>query len=238
VAIDLVSAVDGADVVILAVPALAVGGILEQIGRHLPSGCIVTDAVSTKVKVMEWAEQHLPPGVEFIGGHPMAGKEVSGIEAAEASLFEGRTYCLVPGQNASPEAVEAVVGLVKQMGAEPLIITASEHDSFVAGISHLPTLLSVALVSTTTKSPSWVKMSKLAATGYRDLTRLASQNPQMNRDICLTNQENILKWIDGFIEELSQFRRLIANGGEDLERVFDQAKQARQRWLEGHDKED
>ena len=83
-----------------------------------------------------------------------------------------------------------------------------------------------------------MKMSRLAATGYRDLTRLASQHPQMNRDICLTNQQNILKWIDDFVEELSQFRRLIANGSEDLEGLFDQAKQARQRWLEGHDKED
>ena len=76
---DLISAVDKSDVVILAVPALAVEGILEQIGSHLPSGCIVTDTVSTKARVMEWAEEHLPPGVEFIGGHPMAGKESSGI---------------------------------------------------------------------------------------------------------------------------------------------------------------
>jgi prephenate dehydrogenase len=139
---DLTSAVAKSDVVILAVPALAMEGILKEIGNHLPSGCIVTDTVSTKVKVMEWAEEHLPPGVTFIGGHPMAGKELSGIEAAEASLFEGCTYCLVPGRDASFEAAQAVVDLVKQIGADPLFIAASEHDNFVAGISHLPLLSS------------------------------------------------------------------------------------------------
>jgi prephenate dehydrogenase len=81
-------------------------------------------------------------------------------------------------------------------------------------------------------------MSKLAATGYRDLTRLASQHPQMNQDICLTNQQNIVSWIDGFIGELSQIRQLVAQGSEELEEVFAKAKQTRQRWLEEHDKKD
>ena len=126
---------------------------------------------------------------------------------------------------------------MKQIGAAPLFITASEHDDFVAGISHLPLLLSTALTSITTKSPFWGEMSKLAATGYRDMTRLASQNPRMCRDICLTNQQNILKWIDQFAEELSRFRQLIADGS-DLEEVFAQARRERQRWLEEYDKKD
>jgi prephenate dehydrogenase len=233
---DLISAVGKSDMVVIAVPALAMEEILAQIGHHLPVGCIVTDTVSTKVKVMEWAEKYLPPRIEFIGGHPMAGKELSGIEAAEASLFEGRTYCLVPAPNVSPEAVQTVVGLVKQIGAIPFLITAAEHDRFVAGISHLPTLLSVALVSTTTRSPFWGTMSELAATGYRDVTRLASQDPRMNQDIFLTNKQNILSWIDGFAEELNQLRQLVAQGGEGLGDLLVQVKQARQKWLEEHEK--
>jgi prephenate dehydrogenase len=187
---------------------------------------------------MEWADKHLPQGVDFIGGHPMAGKEVSGIEAAEASILKGCTYCLVPGNNVSYSSVLKVDNLVKQIGAKSLVLTAQEHDKYVAGISHLPLLLSVALVSTTTKSSSWVKMSELAATGFRDLTRLASQDPTMDHDICLTNQKNIISWIDDFISELEQIRNIITTGGTELEELFIRTRQARQRWLEEYDKKD
>ncbi len=233
---DLVSTVSQADLIILATPAIAIKDILEQVGGHLAPGCIVTDTASTKVKVMQWAEEYLPPAINFIGGHPMAGKELSGIEVAEAGLFEGCTYCLIPGRGASAEAVQFLVDLLKKIGANPLFITASEHDNFVAAISHLPLLLSVALVTATTQSPFWGKMSALAATGYRDLTRLASQHPRMNRDICLTNQQNILHWMDEFIRELNQLHQLVAGDSQELEEAFIQAKEARQRWLEKYDK--
>jgi len=234
----LASTVDKADLVVLATPVMAIKEILVQIGPHLAHGCTVTDTASTKVKVMEWAEEYLPPTVNFIGGHPMAGKELAGIEAAEASLFQGCTYCLTPGQNVSPASIQLVVGLVSEIGANPLFTTASEHDNFVAGVSHLPFVLSSALVMTTTQSPFWARMSRFAATGYRDLTRLASQHPRMNYDICLTNRGNVLNWIDEFIKELSRFRRLIAEDSGELESAFLQARQARQKWLEEHDKRD
>ena len=234
----LTSTVGKADIVILATPTMAIKEILEQIGPHLISGCIVTDTASTKAKVMEWAGQYLPPGVNFVGGHPMAGKESAGIDVAEATLFQGRTYCLIPGRNASPASIQLMVELVGQMGANPLFITAPEHDNFVAGISHLPLILSSTLVMATTKSPVWEKMSGLAATGYRDVTRLASQHPRMNRDICLTNRENILLWIDEFSRELSRFRRLVADSSEDMEKAFMEARQARESWLDDYDKRD
>lgn len=229
---NLVSAVDKANLVILATPPIAMKKILEQIGPHLPSDCTVTDTASTKVKVLEWAEEYLPATVNFIGGHPMAGKELSGIESAEATLFEDRPYCLVPGKNASHMSAQTVAELVSRIGSAPLFITATEHDNFVAGISHLPLILSSSLVMSTTQSPFWSKMSRLAAGGYRDLTRLASQHPRMNRDICLTNQQNILNWIDEFVKELSRFRGLVSEGGEELEKAFIQAQQARQKWIE------
>jgi len=234
----LASTVGKADIVILAAPTMAIKEILEQIGPHLISGCIVTDTASTKAKVMEWAGQYLPSRVDFVGGHPMAGKESAGIDVAEANLFQGRTYCLIPGRNSSPASIQLMVELVEKMGANPLFITALEHDNFVAGISHLPFILSSTLVMATTKSPVWEKMSGLAATGYRDVTRLASQHPRMNRDICLTNQENILLWIDEFSRELSRFRQLVADSSEDLEKAFMEARQARESWLEDYDKRD
>ncbi len=233
---ELHSAVKGADMVIIATPAMAMKGILAEIGGSLREGSIVTDTASTKAKVMGWMEESLPPSVSFIGGHPMAGKEATGIEAADGDLFQGCTYCLIAGRGATKEARDRVAGLVRQIGANPLFIEASEHDSLVAGISHLPILISVALVAATTKSPSWPTMARLAASGFRDLTRLASGDPRMSRDICLTNREPILHWIDDYIEELKALRRLVSEGGEcgeseKLEEAFMRAREEREGWL-------
>jgi prephenate dehydrogenase len=232
----LASAVDKAALVILAIPTMSVKEILSQIGSHLPAGSVVTDVASTKVQVMKWAEESLPPGVSFVGGHPMAGKELSGIEVADADLFRGCTYCIVPGRGASDDAVQTIVDLVHKVGARHVFVNAAEHDQFVAGISHLPLILASALVMATTKSPQWSKMSEVAATGYQGATRLASQHPRMNRDICLTNGENIVSWIDDFAKELQRFRGLIAEGDLGLEQAFDRARQARNAWIEEHDK--
>jgi len=232
----LASAVGHAALVVLATPTMSVKEILAQIGSHLPAGCVVTDMASTKVQVMKWAEESLPQSVSFVGGHPMAGKELSGIEVADAELFRGCTYCIVPGHGASDDAVQAIVDLVNRIGARPVFVNAAEHDQFVAGISHLPLVLASALVMATTRNPHWSKMSELASTGYQGATRLASQHPRMNRDICLTNGENIVAWIDEFTRELQRFRTLIAEGDLSLEQAFDRARQARNAWIEEHGK--
>ena len=232
----LASAVDKAALVILATPTMSVKEILSQIGSHLPAGCVVTDVASTKVQVMKWAEESLPPSASFVGGHPMAGKELSGIDVADADLFKGCTYCIVPGRGASDDAVQTIVDLVHKVGARHVFINASDHDQFVAGISHVPLILASALVMATTGNPHWSKMSEVAATGYQGATRLASQHPRMNRDICLTNGENIVSWIDDFAKELQRFRGLIAEGDLGLEQAFDRARQARNAWIEEHDK--
>jgi len=235
----LISAVKDAELVLIATPAMAMKEILAEIGGSLREGSIVTDTASTKAEVMDWAEVTLPPSVSFIGGHPLAGKETSGIEAADGDLFQGCTYCLTAGRGAAQEARDTVAGLVRQIGANPLFIDASEHDSLVAGISHLPLLISVALIAATTKSPSWPQMAGLAASGFRDLTRLASGDPRMSRDICLTNREPILRWIDDYIEELRALRRLVSEGGvkggggesEKLGEAFMRAREIREGWL-------
>jgi prephenate dehydrogenase len=227
----LEDAVRRAELVIIATPVLTMKEILFKIASHLASGCIVTDTGSTKVPVMKWAKELLPPTVSFIGGHPMAGRETYGIQAAKADLFRGCAYCLTPSEKASPEALDTLTGMVRKLGATPFPVDPQEHDNLVAGISHLPLLLSAALVSLTTKNPSWSKMSKLASSGYHDFTRLASGNPEVNSHICLSNQQAIIDWIDKFSQELERYRQLVTTGDKGLEQALAQANRARQKWL-------
>jgi prephenate dehydrogenase len=157
--------VNGANIVIIATPILTIKAIFSQIAPDLSDDSIVTDTASTKLQIMRWAEELLPPEINFVGGHPMAGKETSGVSAATADLFHNCTYCLIPSPRTKPSAVQTLKGMVKELGATSLTISALEHDRLVAGISHLPLLLSVALISATTKNPSWQQMSCLAASG-------------------------------------------------------------------------
>lgn len=250
----LARAVSRADVVIIATPVLAIRDILRDIADHLPPNSIVTDTGSTKVQIMKWAREYLPATVTFIGGHPMTGKETTGVEEAEPGLFQGCVYCLTPAQSIIPEsqsretrvggglmtldsrdsteASRAMERLVKSVGARPLLISAEEHDRLVAGISHLPILLSAALVSVLARSPLWPQMAKLAATGYRDSTRLASGSPELNYGICSTNQGAIIALIDRYVEELNEYRHLVLEGNRELEKSFLKAREMRQRWLE------
>ena len=227
----LKDAVKQADFVIIATPVLTVKEIFSMIAPHLPPSCVVTDTASTKVQVMKWAEEILPPTIDFIGGHPMAGRETYGIQAAEAELFRRCTYCLIPSKKASPKSIDTVTGMVKKLGAIPFFINAQKHDNLVAGISHLPMLLSAALVSLTTKNSSWSNMSKLAASGYHDLTRLASGSPEVNAHICLSNKEAIVNWIDKYTQELERYRQLVTKGDKHLEQALTEANKARQEWL-------
>ncbi|MEE8471197.1 MAG: prephenate dehydrogenase, partial [Dehalococcoidia bacterium] len=204
-----------------------------RISEHLLPECVVTDIGSTKAEVMRWAGKYLPSSVSFVGGHPMAGKETSGIDEADADLFRGCAYCLTPAPGATQQAMKTLTGLVESIGASPLIIDAELHDNLAAGVSHLPTLLSAAFVSATATSSNWPDMAKLAAGGYRDLSRLASGDPGMNRDICLTNREEIVRWIDRYVEELKRYRRLVAEDSDGLMNALALARQVRERWLSG-----
>jgi prephenate dehydrogenase len=230
--LDCRQAVKGADIIIVATPVLAVQDIFGLIAPQLSDGAIVTDTASTKVKVMQWAKEILPAKTNFIGGHPMAGKEVSSIKAATADLFMGCTYCLTPLSKVKQASLRIVQDMVKAVGANPLIIEAEEHDRLVAGISHLPLLMSVALVLATIKSESWPEMSRLASSGYRDLTRLASSNPEVSAHICLSNQTAISSWVNVYIEELRNLQKLINDDNDEIERILSIANEARQKWLD------
>jgi prephenate dehydrogenase len=224
--------VKNADLIIIATPVLAIKDVFSRLAADLYPDSVVTDTASTKLEIMRWAEELLPPTISFVGGHPMAGRETPGIKAAEVDLFHSCTYCLTPAPRAKPAAVRTVTDMVKELGATHLIIDAEEHDNLVAGISHLPLLLSAALVSVTTQNPYWEPMSRLAASGYRDLTRLASGSPEVNAHICLSNQAAIISWIDEFSKELQRLRKLVADGDNEIEEALDLANKARKKWLE------
>ena len=234
---NLYSSIRDAKMVVLATPVMAMEEIMQAIGNQLPEGCVVTDVGSSKRVVLEWAERYLPERVEFVGGHPMAGRETPGPENADASLFQGRVYCVIPSPRASQRAVAEVTSLVDAVGARPYFISVDEHDSFVAAASHLPFLLSVALMGCTSKSGNWSDIGQLAASGFDGMTRLASGDPVMHRDICLSNPEPIVAWIDAFIRELYEIRQILeVEGTPDsaaVGDVFQKCFEARQLWLAG-----
>ncbi len=229
--LNLHSAVKDADLIILATPALAAKETLEYIGGDLTPGTIVTDTCSTKVEILKWAQELLPKEVSFVGGHPMAGREFAGIDAAEANLFVEATYCILPATNASKDAVNTITNMVSLLGARHYFIDPAEHDSYVAAVSHLPIALSTTLVNIAAKSNAWREMGQIAATGFRDVTRLASGDPTMSRDIYLTNTQAITYWIDAFVQELTAFREKVAKGDPDIENLFTQAMEYRDLWL-------
>jgi prephenate dehydrogenase len=222
-------AVQQADMVVLATPILAMPELLVRIAPALRPGALVTDTASTKVQILTWAKELLPANVAFVGGHPMAGSEHSGIDASEVGLFEGCTYCLIPDVKASSDGVTQLSEIVLQLRAHPLVLDAASHDRMVAGISHLPFVLSSALVQSLGQEEDWKKMSILAAGGFRDMSRLAAGSPTMYRDICITNKEAILNWLDTLALQLDSIRSLIARNDNALESYFAQAKRIREK---------
>ncbi len=230
---NLVNAVKNADIIIIATPVLAAREIFVDIAPHLKSGAVVTDVSSTKAQILAWADELLPRTVSFVGGHPMAGKAQS-IEAAEADLFKGATWCVCPSVNAGEDAIRNVLGIIAAVGAEPFFVDPNEHDAFVAGVSHLPFVISAALMKATSSDSSWRDMKTLSATGFRDVTRLASGSPAMHRDIVVTNKEALGRWLDTYIATLQDIRDTIGSDAEDapekLLAFFDGARDARAEW--------
>ena len=229
--INLVKAVQKADIVIIATPVLTIRDIFVEIAPVVKSGCIITDTASTKLQVLNWAEELLPDRVHFIGGHPMAGKEMSGIQSADDTLFKKAIYCLVRSIKSTAQSISIIEDMVANIGAKFIFMNAKEHDNIVAGISHLPLLVSSALTSVTTKSSYWDKLSVLASSGYYDTTRLASGKPELHGDIVTTNRESIIRWLDSYIEELQGLRSVINTHDDNIYKYFVSANVARGKWL-------
>jgi prephenate dehydrogenase len=235
---NLVSACEGADLIVIAIPVGGVKDTLAAIGPYLKPGCLITDTASIKSPVIEWAEEILPDGVNFVGGDPIVGDAGTsgGIDAARADLFSGATYCLTPAAGAAPDAVRLASDFVYLLGAKPYFLDPLEHDGLMAGVDHLPFVLSAALLVATTESPPWREMRKLAGGAFENATRFVSADPSTYRDACLVNRENIVRWIDACSEKLSELKEtILAGDAEELEQVFDKAMIARQRWLKARE---
>lgn len=229
----ITKAVQSADLVVLAVPPVAAREVMINIGPDLREGTVVCDVASTKAEMMTWAAELLPDTVHFVGTHPMAGGARS-IEAADPDLFRGATWCVVPAVDADEAAVQTVLGMVSALGAEPMFVDAHEHDGFVGGISHLPFMLSTALMRAVSTDPAWRDMEQLSATGFQDMSRLSGASAEMHRDICVTNRESVVRWVDEAIDELLHMKSLVAAGtdeaDETLLRVFEEARDAHAKW--------
>jgi len=230
----LADAVRGAELIILATPVGAMRSLLQDIATTATPGAVVTDVASTKAQIISWAEEFLPTSVAFVGGHPMTGKELSGVESADAALFQGRIYCLTPTAHTRPVAINKVSILIEALGARVRFLEPAEHDGQVAGISHLPFVASVALMKTVAEGPAWGDAAMLAAGGFRDMSRLAAGNPEMYRDICLTNSEALTRWLNEYITTLSELRDRIAVHDRSLAETFARAQQLRLQWQSSH----
>ena len=228
----LEDAVTGATMIIVATPIITIRSVFERIGPRLQRNAVVTDTASTKGDVMRWARDILPAGVHFVGGHPMAGKEHSGPEAATPDLFDRRPYAIVPAADVTPGAISSVVAVAKAVGAEPFFLDAEEHDSYAAAISHTPLIASIALFNLARSSVAWPELANMAGPGFRDVTRLASGEAGMAHDICVTNRENILHWIERYVAELRRLAELVErNDAEALYRLLAETQMERDNFM-------
>lgn len=211
--------VEMADVVVLAVPILALREVFAAL-RDRVDGKVVTDMASTKASVMGWASSS---GIDLVGGHPMCGKEQSSIDAADASIFKGAPWVLT---SADP----VVTDLVEAVGSHPLVMDAETHDRLVAGVSHAAFLLSVGYVLSLSGRSDWGEASRLAASGFRDMSRLAAGDPSLYAGIARTNRAQLMEQLDAISATLGKLRRHLEADDPRLIELFEDARAVRERW--------
>jgi prephenate dehydrogenase len=212
---DWAEGISRADVVVLATPVRVILRQIPEIGPLLPEGCLLIDLGSTKADIVA-AMADLPPHVQPLGGHPMCGKEKSGIEVAEPTLYQGRTFILSPLPRTSKAALALGKALARAAGANPLVIEAARQDFLVATISHLPYLLACALVGTADATTSADPLVwEIVAGGFRDTSRVAGSDVTMMVDILLTNRDQVVRAAQVCMSQLQKLRDLVAEGNED-----------------------
>ena len=204
-------AVQGADLVVLAVPVGAMGAIAAEIGPYLSAGATITDVGSVKGAVVDAVAPHLPQGVHFIPGHPMAGTEYSGPRSGFATLFENRWWLLTPLPETDPAAVQRLRDYLSGMGAKIDQMDPARHDLVLAVVSHTPHLIAYTMVGVADhlEQVSNSEVIQYSATGFRDFTRIAASDPTMWRDVFLTNKDAVLEVLGRFTEELFGLQRAI-----------------------------
>ena len=232
---DIGEAVQGADLVLLAVPLGAMRETFSAMQPHLSPNAVVTDAGSVKGSVVEDLKSVYGeiPGF-FVPGHPIAGTERSGAEAAFPSLYRNRRVILTPLAETDAEAVKRVEWMWRQCGADITRMAVQHHDEVLAATSHLPHMLAFSLVDSLARMKENDEIFRYAAGGFRDFTRIASSNPAMWRDICLANQASLGHMLTRFADELHELASILSKGDADgLLEIFERAKQARDRYIDG-----
>jgi prephenate dehydrogenase len=222
-----VNGIRDADLILLAAPVGQFEKIVRDIAQNIKKGAIVTDVGSVKAGIVKKLDPLMPEGVSFVGGHPIAGKECSGISAAASDLFKDARCIVTPGSNTNNEALEKIINLWNVVGAKTLLMTPEEHDLIFAAVSHLPHVIAYALVNSIIEEDD--KILHYGGKGLRDMTRIALSSEELWKDICVYNKEDILKTLRRFLSVTSRTIKLIEESDwTDLEKEFLRAKEARQ----------
>ena len=234
---NLIDACEKADMVIIATPLDGVRETLEVVGEHLKEGCVVLDTANLKAPVIEWAKEYLPETVSFVGTDPVISPSEQGVEAATADMFEGVLWCVAPAPGASSEAVKLVSDMIYLLGAKPYFLDPFEHDGLAAGVEHLPLLLSAALMRMTFEAKTWQELRKVTGSAYESATQLPSTDADFYRDIFLHNKDNVVRWLNLYVDELLSLKEMVAGSdAEALRETFDKAVDARILWREQRQK--
>jgi len=228
---DFAAGVTGADLIILCTPIGQMRRTLQTLLPHIQHGAIITDVGSVKGAVVRDLESlAAKAGAHFVGSHPMAGSEKTGVNAARVNLYDGAACVVTPTKKTNRRALTAVEKLWKTVGAHTVRLSPNLHDQLVAHSSHLPHLLAAQLVNHTL-GKARPAQALLCATGFRDTTRIASGSAEMWRDIAVSNRVHLAKSLGGFIRELRALQKLVRTGNEKgLAKFFEQAKQRRDAW--------
>ncbi|MBL7003453.1 MAG: prephenate dehydrogenase/arogenate dehydrogenase family protein [Gammaproteobacteria bacterium] len=229
----LEAAVADCDVVVLAVPLGAMSPVLQQIAPRVKPSCVITDAGSAKATVATSAKTALGSLYsQFVPGHPIAGTEHSGVESGFAELFQQRKVILTPDEAVSTEALTTVQNMWQACGAQVEIMSVEHHDQIFAATSHLPHMLAYSLVNCLAKLEDQVEIFKYAAGGFRDISRVASSNPNMWRDVCVHNKQALAKMMHQYSIELAELAEKIDQSDEEgLYDYFEQAKTCRDKLI-------
>jgi len=232
---DVGEAVEGADMIFLAVPLGAMEAAFRAMRGRLAPDAVITDGGSVKGSVVEDAKKAFGSvPANLVPGHPIAGTEHNGVEAAFATLYQNRRVILTPSAETNPDALKKVDAMWRLAGAEVTHMEVEHHDEVLAATSHLPHMLAFSLVDALARMKENDEIFRYAAGGFRDFTRIASSNPVMWRDICLSNREALGQMLERFADELTGLSQTLREGdGDHLLEIFERAKAARDRYIDG-----
>ena len=226
---ELSEGVADADVVFLATPVQSLGTVAEQAMPYLKPGAILTDGGSVKQAVIDAIEPHLRDDVHFVPGHPIAGTENSGAEAAFATLYRDRRCILTPTKRTATQALECIRRMWQLVGSQVVMMEVDKHDRVLAAISHLPHMVAYALVNAVGAYDRYDEnILDYSAGGFRDFTRIASSDPTMWRDIALTNRDALVEMMGQFEKFFAELKEDVASGSDErLFEFFRRSKQSR-----------